>query len=153
MQISIFICYNVLNGCSGFSTLASEAWDGAPQRWLGHNSLKFHHVSYSHLVLTPSVDSAILSGEPPDFLKNLTVWTENKSTNWKLCWRATKHGWAASTFHGNCDNKKPTVTIIKVGNYIFGGYATESWEGETYNSFSYLIFNFFEQEKCQSRCL
>ena len=89
------------------------------------------HVSYSHLALTPSVDSAILSGEPADFLTRLTSWTGNtSSTNWTLCWRATKHGWAASTFHGNCDYKKPTVTIIKVGNFIFGGYATESWEGE-----------------------
>jgi hypothetical protein len=49
----------------------------------------------------------------------------------KLCWRATRDGWAASTFHSNCDNKKPTVTLIKVGSYIFGGYTTESWEGET----------------------
>jgi hypothetical protein len=88
-------------------------------------------VSYSHLVLTPSVDSAILSGEPADFLTRLTSWTGNtSSTNWTLCWRATIHGWAGSTFHGNCDYKKPTVTIIKVGNFIFGGYATESWEGE-----------------------
>jgi hypothetical protein len=49
----------------------------------------------------------------------------------ELCWRATRDGWAASTFHSNCDNKKPTVTLVKVGRYIFGGYATESWEGET----------------------
>jgi hypothetical protein len=88
------------------------------------------HVSYSHLALTPSVDSAILSGEPADFLTRLTSWIENTSTNWTLCWRATIHGWAASTFHGNCDYKKPTVTIIKVGNFIFGGYATVSWERE-----------------------
>ncbi|CAB4020380.1 Hypothetical predicted protein, partial [Paramuricea clavata] len=74
-------------------------------------------------------DSVILSGEPADFLTRLTSWTGKSSTNWKLCWRATLHGWAASTFHLKCDNKKPTVTIIKVGNFIFGGYATESWEG------------------------
>ena len=94
-------------------------------------TIPISHVSYSHLVLTPSVDSVILSGEPADFLTRLTSWTGNtSSTNWTLCWRATIHGWAGSTFHGNCDYKKPTVTIIKVGNFIFGGYATESWEGE-----------------------
>jgi hypothetical protein len=77
-----------------------------------------------------------LSGEPADFQARLTSWTgTTSSTNWKLCWRATIHGWVASAFHGNCDYKKPTVTIIKVGKFIFGGYATESWEGETYNSF------------------
>jgi hypothetical protein len=101
-------------------------------------TIPISHVSYSHLVLTPSVDSVILSGEPADFLTRLTSWSENTpSTNWTLCWRATKHGWAASTFHRNCDYKKPTVTIIKVGNFIFGGYATEPWDGEIYNSFSY----------------
>ena len=43
------------------------------------------------------------------------------------CWRAKTDGWAASTFHRNCDGKGPTVTIIKVGSYIFGGYTDLSW--------------------------
>ncbi|CAB4041684.1 Hypothetical predicted protein, partial [Paramuricea clavata] len=81
------------------------------------------------IVPLPSVDSAILSGEPADFLTRLISWTGiTSSTIWNLCWRATKHGWTVSTFHENCDFKKPTVNIIKVGNFIFGGYATESWK-------------------------
>ena len=101
-------------------------------------SIRMSSFSYCHSVPTPSVDSAILSGEPADFLARLTLWTgKTSSINWNLCWRATKHGWAASIFHGNCDHKKLTVTIIKVGNFIFGGYATEPWDGEIYNSFSY----------------
>ena len=43
------------------------------------------------------------------------------------CWRAKTDGWAASTFHSNCDGKGPTVTIIKVGSFIFGGYTDVSW--------------------------
>ena len=43
------------------------------------------------------------------------------------CWRAKTDGWAASTFHSNCDGKGPTVTIMKVNNYIFGGYTDVSW--------------------------
>ena len=43
------------------------------------------------------------------------------------CWRAKTDGWAASTFHRNCDGKGPTVAIIKVGSYIFGGYTDTSW--------------------------
>jgi hypothetical protein len=99
--------------------------------------LEIRHFCY--LDPTPSVDSAILSGEPADFLTRLTSWAGNTNTIWNLCWRATKHGWALSTFHSKCDYKKPTVTIIKVGNFIFGGYATESWEGEIYNSFSHQV--------------
>ncbi|XP_068717229.1 otolin-1-like [Montipora capricornis] len=43
------------------------------------------------------------------------------------CWRAKTDGWYAFNFHRNCDAKGPTVTIIKVGSYIFGGYTDVSW--------------------------
>ena len=43
------------------------------------------------------------------------------------CWRAKTDGWSVVTFHSNCDGKGPTVTIIKVGSYIFGGYTDVSW--------------------------
>ena len=45
------------------------------------------------------------------------------------CWHAKTDGWAASTFHSNCDGKGPTVTIVQVGSYIFGGYTDKSWGG------------------------
>ena len=50
------------------------------------------------------------------------------------CWRAKTDGSAASTFHSNCDGKGPTVTIIKVGNYIFGGYTNVPWHSGKYKS-------------------
>ena len=43
------------------------------------------------------------------------------------CWHAKTDGWEASTFHSNCDEKGPTVTIIQVDKYIFGGYTDVSW--------------------------
>ena len=46
------------------------------------------------------------------------------------CWRGKTDGWAASTFHSNCDGKGPTVTVIKVGSYIFGGYTDVSWSSK-----------------------
>ena len=46
---------------------------------------------------------------------------------WKRCWRASVDGWTARTFHSRCDGKGPTVTIIRVGKYIFGGYTSLSW--------------------------
>ena len=66
-----------------------------------------------------------------NYLGTLSNWlkpvVQSKSSHWKRCWRASVNGWAASTFHSGCDNKGPTVTIIKVGQYIFGGYASVSW--------------------------
>ena len=52
------------------------------------------------------------------------------SSGFVRCWHAKTDGWAASTFHSNCDGKGPTVTIVQVGNYIFGGYVDKSWGGE-----------------------
>ena len=46
------------------------------------------------------------------------------------CWHAKTDGWAALTFHSNCDGKGPTVTIVQVGSYIFGGYTDKSWGSE-----------------------
>ena len=46
------------------------------------------------------------------------------------CWHAKTDGWALSTFHSNCDGRGPTVTIIKVKDYIFGGYTDVSWSSK-----------------------
>ena len=43
------------------------------------------------------------------------------------CWQGKTDGWASSTFHSKCDGKGPTVTIVQVGSYIFGGYTDKSW--------------------------
>ena len=56
------------------------------------------------------------------------------------CWRAKTDGWAASTFHSNCDGKGPTVTVIKVGSYIFGGYTDVSWSSPSEYQFISLLF-------------
>ena len=64
-------------------------------------------------------------------LTSLSNWLKpvTKSVNslWKRCWRASVDGWGASTFHSRCDGKGPTVTIVRVGRYIFGGYTSLSW--------------------------
>ena len=75
--------------------------------------------------------SAIV-GNDANYLQYLKTWlkqvAQSKSSQWKRCWRASVDGWAASTFHSGCDNKGPTVTIIRVGGkYIFGGYTSLSW--------------------------
>ncbi|KAM7439996.1 hypothetical protein ABFA07_010748 [Porites harrisoni] len=67
---------------------------------------------------------------------------------WKLCYRATSHGWRSRTFHNYCDNKGPTVTIVRVGSYIFGGYNDNSWQwssGWQYstNTFIYSLKNYY----------
>ena len=45
----------------------------------------------------------------------------------RLLYRASRDGFAAECFHSRCDNKGPTVTIVKSGEYIFGGFTEQSW--------------------------
>jgi len=65
---------------------------------------------------------------------------------WKLCYRASSHGWAASTFHSRCDGKPHTVTIIRKNLYVFGGYTDIPWDssssyGSTSNAFIFSLRN------------
>ena len=41
----------------------------------------------------------------------------------KLLYRGSKHGWEASKFHELCDEKGPTITVMrsKAGR-VFGGF-------------------------------
>ncbi len=50
---------------------------------------------------------------------------------WRMLYRASEHGYTAESFHEYCDNKGPTLIVIKSSEgWIFGGYTTKSWSGE-----------------------
>ena len=49
---------------------------------------------------------------------------------WQLCFRASEHQYSARAFHEKCDNKGPTVTLVRVGHNVFGGYTDKSWGGD-----------------------
>ena len=95
---------------------------------------KFYQVEGIIKALTPKPtfeESEILSTDQSNIL---TKWLKNTlrpdSVSVELLYRASRDGWAASNFHSCCDNKGPTVTVIKSGNYIFGGYSEEQWGGK-----------------------
>jgi len=44
-------------------------------------------------------------------------------------YRGSKHGFFPENFHQKCDDKGPTLTIVKTSeNKVFGGYTPISWE-------------------------
>ena len=97
-----------------------------------------------------SINSTILSNIG-GFLGNLSHFLApavGKPSRWLLCHRASKHGWVVNPFHTSCDRKKHTVTIIKNGQYVFGGYtdialgfgAHYSLKGQTMHVNQSLIF-------------
>ena len=45
-----------------------------------------------------------------------------------LLYRASTDGHTPADFHRCCDNKGPSLLLIKSGEYIFGGFTSKSWE-------------------------
>ncbi|KAL9951603.1 hypothetical protein ACROYT_G044298 [Oculina patagonica] len=73
-----------------------------------------------------------------------------------LLYRASRDGWTGANFHSCCDNKGPTVIVVKGGSYIkqyytFGVYEEEDWEGVsegyTKDSILYSCLNRGQQEQ------
>ncbi|KAM7434950.1 hypothetical protein ABFA07_015051 [Porites harrisoni] len=92
------------------------------------------------------LEDSVIVGNSRNYLRTLRTWlspvARSVNSAWKLCWRASVDGWAARTFHSRCDGKGPTITIIRVGKYIFGGYTRVSWDsssGHQYDSKAFLF--------------
>ena len=83
--------------------------------------------------------SEILRGHP-DYEQTLKEFMEPVQVTgkqWQLCFRASENSYSASAFHAACDNKGPTVTLVRVGDNVFGGYTDKSWDGFVGESWSY----------------
>ena len=77
----------------------------------------------------PFKDSTILSTEHKQVLINNFLKEQlSDESNFVLIYRASRDGWHSSKFHALCDEKGPTVTVVKNGNNIFGGYTEMSWD-------------------------
>eukprot|EP00331_Platyophrya_macrostoma_P015794 CAMPEP_0176471350 /NCGR_PEP_ID=MMETSP0127-20121128/41082_1 /TAXON_ID=938130 /ORGANISM="Platyophrya macrostoma, Strain WH" /LENGTH=449 /DNA_ID=CAMNT_0017865985 /DNA_START=27 /DNA_END=1376 /DNA_ORIENTATION=+ len=91
-----------------------------------------------------SLDSKIL--KKAGDISLLKKWISEKAKpTFKLIYRGSKDGYTASNFHSKCDNKGPTVVVIKshLGK-IFGGFTDVAWDSSnnyktTTNSFLFSI--------------
>jgi len=95
---------------------------------------------------TVGLENSSIVGSNQNFLTWLDKWLKpvtRQSSYWDRCYQATVNGWSSYTFHSNCDGKGPSVTIIRVGKYIFGGYTSLSWTSSScswhYNSAAFLF--------------
>ena len=72
-----------------------------------------------------------------DFDKQIKLvnWIEqklNKNIILELIFKMTENGFTAKDFHHYCDNKGPTLILIKTSNdEIIGGFTTLNWETTT----------------------
>lgn len=79
---------------------------------------------------------------------------EELKGNESLLWRATRDGFSSQSFHEYCDDKGPTLVIIRANNKIFGGFSYPSWKSsggwipdETMKSFIFSLDNTVKLKK------
>ncbi|KAK3748601.1 hypothetical protein QZH41_005228 [Actinostola sp. cb2023] len=84
-----------------------------------------------------------------DLLREWLAPVTDSPTPWVTCFHSKKDGWSAATFHSKCNNKGPTITIIKVKDYIFGGYSDKDWQ--TKSSFVSSLSGKFKYEVCKMK--
>ena len=71
--------------------------------------------------------SGILKGKI-SFMKQLQKWLGEKC-KLKICYQASRDGWSTQDFHRCCDDRGPTVVLVKANDCIFGGYTDLNWGG------------------------
>jgi len=79
---------------------------------------------------SPFLESKILSSEHKQVFVNtwLKERLNRRHSTFVLLYRASRDGWTSSEFHSICDHEGPTVTVVKSGDYVFGGYTEQSWK-------------------------
>ena len=83
-------------------------------------------------------NSTILDGNV-EHAKQLVEWVEEKHFGWHNCYRASENGWEGRDFHRKCDDIGATVTLVKCGTNVFGGYTDQSWRKVTRGSFKKIL--------------
>ncbi len=72
------------------------------------------------------LNSSILEKAEYAFTQQMFEWFG--SNTWQLCYRASTDGWFGKDFHAKCNNKGPTIVLVKVDDYIFGGFTDTNWD-------------------------
>jgi hypothetical protein len=71
---------------------------------------------------TPHLASRIISDFP-------SIFSEFGGKRFDLLWRGTRDGFNGLEFHGRCDGRGNTVTIVEsIDGFIFGGFKPITWD-------------------------
>ncbi|XP_032224429.1 uncharacterized protein LOC5500053 [Nematostella vectensis] len=62
-----------------------------------------------------------------DLYRFLVETEVSASANWRPCYQSYYNAGSARMFHSGCNSRGPTVTIVYVGDFVFGGYTDVSW--------------------------
>ena len=106
-------------------------------RFPGKSNPLQHLFFLSFFYLNRSVDSKRQKGFQNYDSRQLLMFLDQ---GWNLHTDFKHYVRSSTTFHSKCDNKGPTVTIIRVGKYIFGGYTSTSWGKWIIQCFHFIFF-------------
>lgn len=107
-------------------------------------------IKYEEYVFNQSMEIKYSNILKENDINLLLSWLPNKPSKVTLLFDSKRDGDSASTFHEKCDNKKPTLIIIKSNtNNIFGGYVTSSWtpNNSSVNSPNSFLFSINQRQK------
>lgn len=94
-----------------------------------HQALRYFAVD----TINAFFNNSMLAEKPELVESLLKLLPEFSQLEW--LYKASVDGWGANTFHQKCDTKPNTVTLVRVGEYIFGGYTPIAWHQN--GSYSY----------------
>ena len=106
-------------------------------------------VICGHLEASRIIDSTIISNYTME--NRLVKLCKLSGKQFKLLYRASRDGFAASSFHAKCDQQPNTLTVIKTTiGCIFGGYTSVSWDSKSRhktdpNAFIFSLVNATQQ--------
>jgi hypothetical protein len=87
----------------------------------------------------PAPSAVALPAAPPGFASLIVadfpaLFAEFGGKRFTLLWRGSRDGFGARDFHGRCDGRAPTLTLIEdTGGSIFGGFTPVEWESRNHD--------------------
>jgi hypothetical protein len=102
-------------------------------------------------VLSSSFSNSQIIGSNQSWQNSLNEWLGNSNKEVELLYRATRDGYGTRAFHRLCDNKGPTITLVRDDQgRCFGGYTAVSWNsnnGQYYQDNTAFMFSFNRNQK------
>ncbi|CAM9596670.1 unnamed protein product [Choristocarpus tenellus] len=83
-----------------------------------------------------------------EHLKVIEGWCLGSLGHLQLLYRATRDGFTAAAFHSRCDTNSPTLSLIRCGEAIVGGFSDQPWAGNACYRSSNTAFLFSLRDQC-----